>query len=415
MIFTVITDIHTRIVLGFYVGLYTDGILNVIVDPNQFRENPCLAQLIKFHGCIVSASEDPDNYRSRLVATEVGILGYGDDKAKKAIHDKLISIASESRVLTAGLSLQDINLVQIFSKAKALIEWDWDDKPPVIVCCEEKFSAGQKMAMQLTYGDTSFAENKGDIMALSHLRSWPEKVFLGLVLKLISKKLLILAENSLSGKPVSAEFAKLVEGLKELENFAVANADKNLEHFTHSSIAVWSRLISLFRNGTIPSDVNQYMEISRSSLSNVLADGNATSSGFGELAFGLSLFGNGLLESIWQVNLPNTHEVKDGAFTCLGKRAGAKTTKVFFVKSANVALELKKQGSLLDPNSVVIHSDDTWSKLSSLSSTVSARGPGSRVGRDGHYETRHVSLKELIDTNSSFDEISRLFREAVTI
>ena len=46
------------------------GNLQVVVDPGHLRDAPAKARLLKFHGCIIHATEDPAAYRDFLTASE---------------------------------------------------------------------------------------------------------------------------------------------------------------------------------------------------------------------------------------------------------------------------------------------------------------------------------------------------------
>jgi len=150
-------------------------------------------------------------------------------------------------------------------------------------------------------------------------------------------------------------------------------------------------------------------------LPNLITDGNAISAGFGELALGLSLIGSGVSEKIWEIGMPKSEVLSAGSITCLGAWDGAQVTNVFFVSSVSSALELQKQGALEEKNTVVIHSDDSWSQLSHPAPRKSSRSPGRSVGRNGNYGARHVSLKKLVNTTEQFEPLKTKFIEAVTI
>ena len=46
------------------------GNLQVVVDPGHLRDVPGKARLLKFHGCIIHATQDPGSYRKFLTASE---------------------------------------------------------------------------------------------------------------------------------------------------------------------------------------------------------------------------------------------------------------------------------------------------------------------------------------------------------
>ena len=47
-----------------------EGNLQVVVDPAHLRDAPGKARLLKFHGCIIHATDDPTTYRKCLIASK---------------------------------------------------------------------------------------------------------------------------------------------------------------------------------------------------------------------------------------------------------------------------------------------------------------------------------------------------------
>ena len=203
--------------------------------------------------------------------------------------------------------------------------------------------------------------------------------------------------------------------MTEFQQEIAKKAVGNLYDFVVSAISSWSRLVTLFRSGVLPENISLYHEVSRSPLPSLISDSNATASGFGEMAIGLSLFGGCISSNNWKIGSPESTDISAGAFTCTGGWAGSVKTRIFFVKSATEALMLKKSGGLAERNTVVVHSDDAWLQFNAGSSRRSTRNPGGSVGRDGNYEARHISLKELIDNASNYADVKMKFVEAVTI
>ena len=54
------------------------GVLQVVVDPDQLRDAAGRAKLLKFHGCIAYATQDPDAFRKYLTGSRTQITEWPD-------------------------------------------------------------------------------------------------------------------------------------------------------------------------------------------------------------------------------------------------------------------------------------------------------------------------------------------------
>ncbi len=102
-----------------------NGNLQVVVDPVHLRDVPAKARLLKFHGCIIHASEDPTAYRDFLTASESQIIAWPLNPKFEAMKTEVVSLATKSKALMIGLSLQDVNLQTVFAKARLANPWPW--------------------------------------------------------------------------------------------------------------------------------------------------------------------------------------------------------------------------------------------------------------------------------------------------
>lgn len=158
-----------------------DGILQVVVNPAQMRDPPGRAQLLKFHGCIVHATEDPDKYRSYLTGSHTQIVEWPEDARFAAMRNLVVAAATNKKTLVLGLSIQDANLQNVFTKAKAVNPWPWPCAPSAAahVFCEDGITEGQRDVLRVVYGD-DYNTNINDIHNGSHIRAWAEQVLIAL-------------------------------------------------------------------------------------------------------------------------------------------------------------------------------------------------------------------------------------------
>ena len=70
------------------------GILQVIVDPNQLREPQAQAKLLKFHGCIVYADQEPATFRKYLTGSRTQITEWRNNPDFQA----MVNAMTENRL-----------------------------------------------------------------------------------------------------------------------------------------------------------------------------------------------------------------------------------------------------------------------------------------------------------------------------
>lgn len=384
------------------------GVLQVVVDPDQLRDAAGRAKLLKFHGCIVYATKDPGTFRKYLTGSRTQITEWPDSPLFTAMRNAVIDVATNQKSLVLGLSIQDNNLQSIFSKAKQVNPWPWPCAPraPGHVFCEDVIKDGQSDVLKIVYGD-AYNDNVDAIHAGTHLRAWGEQVLLALVLKLIADKLEKLMGLSLTdaGKAhMTAELTALLKGLRDhVADLAIGDRTA----FSNTAISVWSRLVSIFRRGALPTNPDAY-EVVSSSVPEILDnDQNAQATRLGHLAVALSLLEHGRVQGLWTLAPVATPEASAGALTARASWAGAPERPLFLVKSATEAITLERNGAFTNDNSIVVHADDTWHHLSSGGS--GARHPRGAPGRSGRIRITHVSLGRLIEVSRNADALRQQF------
>jgi hypothetical protein len=380
------------------------GNLQVVVDPAHLRDAPGKARLLKFHGCIIHATDDPEAYRSFLIASKTQILNWPEAQASAAMRAEVISAATNLKSLMVGLSLQDVNLQSVFVRARQANPWPWPCAPhaQAHVFCENEIGEGQRQILKTVYAD-AYNDNIGDIEGSAHLKARGEQVLLAMVLKLIADKLTALMRFAVADKPIAGEANGLATSIERLRD-AIANA----------AVALWSRLVNLFRSGNLPEKPNAYQIISGTPVGQVANDANVRAASFGELAVALALLADGQSDGLWQLAGPAHTDLSAGALTTTPSWVGAQPRTLFFVRTAKVALDLQKQGAFANDNTIVIHADDAWHQLQSTSAT-SPRRPTRSPGRTGGPTTLHVSITQLAEAESSLAALRRRFISEVTL
>lgn len=384
------------------------GVLQVVVDPNQLRSAPGRARLLKFHGCIVYATNEEGVFRKYLTGSQTQITQWPDAPLFAAMRNEVIGLATNHKTLVLGLSIQDNNLQSIFSRAKQVNPWPWPCEPaaPGHVFCEDQIKQGQRDVLRVVYSD-AYTDNADAIHAATHLRAWGEQVLVALVLKLVTEKLVRLLTLALaaSGRaPMTAALSRRLLTLRD-ETAKLAVGDRT--DFVNVAIATWSRLIAIFRTGSLPTNIDAYEIVSGVGPELLAADPNAQASGLGRLGIALALLQHGRAVGQWELSLPTDLSITAGALTARGTRVGASGRPLFLVKSATEAIALEVAGAFANDNAVVVHGDDVWKRLTSVGS--SARRVRAAPGRTGHVGTTHVSLGDLMVRCTTEDELTQGF------
>jgi hypothetical protein len=397
----------------------TPNIIQVVVDPNHLRDPPGRATLLKFHGCMVHATADPTTFRQYLTGSRTQITEWPNAPLFAAMRQSVLSVATNQKALVLGLSIQDANLQDVFSKAKQINPWPWpcDPDAPAHIFCEDVITPGQRDVLRLVYGN-AYNDNSTAIHVGTHLRAWAEQVLIALVLKLLAEKLSRLMEQALTVSGKGAMAPELTMLLKSLRNavagLAIPNpAEGSRTSVTDRGIAIWSRLLSFFRMGALPARPDAYEVLSQSTPDLIAFEPNAIASGLGHLAISLSLLQHGHDQDHWALAAPTTTDVTAGAFSAVGIRTGAGPRPVFLVRSATEAIALESAGAFANDNAVVIHADDVWERFVRIGS--GARRVRGSPGRTGRVSTLHVSLGAMLSRCATSEDLQREFLSEVIL
>jgi hypothetical protein len=375
-------------------------VMQVVVDPNQLRGPAGRAKLLKFHGCIIHAAQEPLVFRQYLTGSYTQIMAWPETAAFAAMRNEIVGLATTHKTLVLGLSIQDNNLQTIFTRAKAVHAWPWPCAPaaPAHIFCEDRIQPGQRDVLRLVYGD-AYNSNPTALHDATLLRAWGEQALIALVMRLLCNKLSRLMELGLTAsghQPFAALLAPALRALRDdLANYAVVPpGERSRIAFANQSLGLWSRLLSLFRRGALPADPNAYEALSNSNPNLLAADQNALAMGLGMLGVMLALLQLGRAAGHWELTPPSDDTLPAGAITARPNRPGATGRPVFLVRSAADAIALQSNGAFVNDNTVVVHADDTWHRM--VGSGASARRIRSAPGRTGRISNTHFSMSDLL-------------------
>lgn len=395
------------------------GILQVVVDPDQLRGPPGRARLLKFHGCIALAADEPQVFRRFLTGSYTQIMDWPETQAFAAMRNQVVALATAQKTLVLGLSIQDNNLQTLFARAKAVHAWPWPCAPaaPAHVFCEDQIQQGQRDVLRLSYGD-AYNADPAAVHEATLLRAWGDKVLIALVLRLLTDKLVRLMELCLAQLGREAVAADLASSLTSLRDDVADRAvpslgEVNRTAFVNRAIRDWSRLLSLFRSGAVPANENAYETLSNTPPCLIAGDLNAQATGLGRLGIALALLQGGRDNGVWELNQPVSNELVAGALTARAARPSAIDRPVFIVKSATEAILLKGRGAFASDHAIVVHADDAWHQMAGAGAT--ARRVRAAPGRIGYVGETHVSLGDLLERCSDAASLQRAFVEEVML
>ena len=376
------------------------GVIQVVVDPDQLRGPAGRARLLKFHGCIVHATREPLIFRRFLTGSYTQIMDWPEKAEFAAMCNAVVGLATAQKTLVLGLSIQDNNLQTLFARAKAVHAWPWPCVPaaPAHVFCEDRIQQGQRDVLRLSYGD-AYNDNPVAVHEATLLRAWGEKVLIALVLRLLCDKFVRLMDLGLTALGKGLIVGTLEPMLKALRDDIAGLAipdpgTQNRTAFVNQAIALWSRMLSLFRSGVLPANADAYETLCNSTPNLIAADQNAQAMGLGRLGVALSLLQYGREAGLWKLSKPVSDDLTSGAMTACALRPDGTNRPLFVVKSATEAIELKCRGAFANDNAIVVHADDAWHQM--VGGGSSARRVRAAPGRTGHVGETHVSLGDLL-------------------
>jgi hypothetical protein len=376
------------------------GVMQVVVDPDQLRDPPGRAELLKFHGCIVHASSEPTIFRRFLTGSRTQITDWPETPEFRAMCNKIVGLATAKKTFVLGLSIQDNNLQTLFARAKNIHAWPWPCAPeaPAHVFCEDRIQGGQRDVLRISYGD-AYNDNAKEIHDATLMRAWGENVLIALVLKLLVDKLVRLVGLSLielEKEPLVASIEAWLKILRDdIAGCAIPAPGVNSRtEFVKKAISQWSRMLSLFRTGVLPKNPDAYETLSNATPNLISTDHNARALGLGRLGIALALLQSGRSAGLWELSEPASSELTSGAMTARASRPESEERPLFVVRSATESISLQSQGAFEHTNAIVIHADDSWHQMTR--DGPSARRVRTAPGRTGSVGAVHISLGDLL-------------------
>lgn len=383
--------------LGHAIDVY-----RICVRGNDFQGAATAAKLLKFHGCAIRAIADEAVYRPLLIARHAQIIDWANNNNFLAVKHALVAMAAHKRTLMVGMSAQDNNIQTLYSDARNLATWQWNDPSPAHVFAEQTLSGGQTTILQVSYG-ADYHPNQQAIGARSCIQAYGKALLCSLVLNMISSKCSALMRSATAPNLHGPDYATLDTGIRRIRDLVAELAGADAMNFVRRVALHLSRVKSMLQEGRRSAAAPQkYNAIStRHDIEN---DANIGATGQREAASGLALLGLGEIAGDWELGIGNLLANEAGAIRVKSKAGEA---RVIFVANSNADLQLFSDGiySEDDGNVVLLHSSPVVPKQQ--------RSPSNTLGRAGKKTAVHLDVSEVLGAATDLSDLKIRFRQGI--
>lgn len=273
--------------------------LSVYVLPTDPRDAVCRSHLAKFHGCAVLALHDPHKYRKAIIATTAQVSTFSAHPGFGHMRILLAQNTQQFRSVILGLSVQDQDLLDIFTGAAASLPWPWDEQHPAYVFAEPSLSTSQRNVLHNSYQE--FDAHRTMIVQRSAFGEFALPLLAALVVDVISRKLDAALRRQIAVAPHVADELKL--GLDRLERLAVASVGTDYARLVEILTEFWSAFVRNYAGPQHFAPAARYVSIARGSLTDAETAPEVTVAGYDRLAAFMGIVGIGDLRGRWCARL----------------------------------------------------------------------------------------------------------------
>lgn len=304
------------------------NLLDVYVSAEDLREGSSLAQIAKFHGCAVLTRRDHKHYAAKIIATRAQISRFESDDAFKHMREALQARTTKYRSLILGLSVQDSDLLNVFTRAAVNHPWPWEAMHPAYVFAQPEIKSPQRDVLENSYAG-EFEAHHSEIIAASAFGTYAESLLTALVLEVILHKLLALLTRQTT---VDTAFEEdLAQGVRRVAMIVAASAGNDeravLEFVTGQYAALVRQYLGLDAS-------YRYVPLARGHRTQVMSEPMVSVTGADLLAASLGLLGWGEMQGRWRIR--GTSDQSSGNLQ-LVERATGHRTLLAIVKGAREA------------------------------------------------------------------------------
>jgi len=381
---------------------HTGGVVNVCVRADDLRGPRLLTRLLKFHGCAMLAASDPSQYRSLLIARQSQISDWPNDPAHAPMQLQLVNLAITRPTLMIGLSAQDSDIKDVFSKAYNQMRWPWPSNPPAYVFSGDTLGQEHLALLRIVYR-SDYSAHSTEINRSALIRAYGKPLLAALVLYVLCAKLRAFARQSLAPLLSPSDFDLIETGLIALRNSAASASGSDCLDFVSALVRVTSHGMSLFQEGTSAGPhIGSYRPLSASPVHHIPMQPGLAAGGMREFAVALGLLGRGTVAGTWTLKVPDPADPTGGV---LRVTSSSGTTRVFFAANSGAAVQFEVSGtvSASEPDVVVVHSTAPVAPR--------RRSPHAAPGRIGRARFRQVGMADLLREARDIRDLERGFRQ----
>ncbi len=304
------------------------GLLDVYVSAEDLREGNSLAQIAKFHGCAVLTRRDHKRYAAKIIATRAQISRFESDDTFKHMREALQERTTKYRSLILGLSVQDNDLLNVFTRAAVNHPWRWEAAHPAYVFAQPTIQSPQRDVLENSYAD-EFETHHSEIIATSAFGTYAEPLLAALVLEVLLHKLLALLTRQTT---VDTAFEDdLAQGVRRVAMIVAASAGNDV----HALLAfVTGPYAALVRQYLGLDASHRYVPLARGHRSQIKSEPMVSVTGADLLAAAIGLLGWGDLQGRWLIR--GTSDRASGNLQVIEQSTG-RTTQLAIVKGAREA------------------------------------------------------------------------------
>lgn len=373
--------------------------LDVYVVADDRREENGFAQLAKFHGCAVLARERPSVYAPKIVATRAQISRFSSRDEFRHMRAWLAEWTERERSLILGLSVQDQDLLDVFTKAAEAHPWTWDQDQPAYVFAQPVLGADQLDVLENCYNGT-FETHRGEIVDRSAFGHYAGPMIAALTWRAMNLKMQAMLERAdISSAGFAAQLRDGIEQLAEEIPRRLGYSEKRLLEFLTGP---YSRVVREYYGNR--GFAGTYAVAFRGPLSHVAIDPAVPQLASDLLACAIGFIGWGYAAGHWELQLDRSAD--EARLSVLGGVEDAVGVRI--VRGAVEADEVLKSPDW-------VHSEEACALLYMHDRPREPRrSSSSRIGSRRRPQNRtEVSWSELVIQTVTVEDVANRFKSVV--
>lgn len=271
--------------------------LGVYVTNEDLRGSNAQAHIAKFHGCAVRAKDQPETYAHLLIATRAQISRFETEHSFQHMRDALKERTRRYRSLVLGLSLQDSDLLNVFTTSAQDHPWHWESEHPAYLFAEPELKSQQRDMLQNSYPN-AYTLNRAEITTRSAIGSYAGPVLAALTLETLSHKMIALIKASVSIEMRLEQH--LCCGIQRIETLIVASAGDNEAALHRFITGPYAQIVKIYLG---LSSRETYVPLARGPRPQVTSSPETAALGTDLFAATIGLLGWGEIRQQWKLRV----------------------------------------------------------------------------------------------------------------